>query len=111
MYKKAAIIVLDECIKSIEGYASKNHNMPPGTQLLLNSLKNRAITGINIAKRLLEEDAPQPEIHVFEINIEESRGEENNPSACPVCGNEEVGQGDKFCKICGAPTPEKEAEF
>ena len=103
MYKQAARIALDESIKRIASYGSKSTAINPEARHLLDGLKDTAITGINIAKRLLEESDTRPEIHA-------PKGTEEKPPfmspICMTCGNEEFTPNAKYCKICGTMRPD-----
>jgi hypothetical protein len=131
MYRQAAIIALDECIKEVENFG-KGAPIRIGATMSestawsnINIVKARAITGINIAKRLLEESDPKEEceVHIIQVDATDMpdpfktmlcklcEGDWGKAAKCPRCGNEEICPGDKFCKICGmALMAGKEAE-
>ncbi len=66
--KQAAITALDECINGIEAFG-KGVPIRPGTTMTegtawanIRALKERAITGMKIAMRILNEPEPTEEI-------------------------------------------------
>jgi len=119
--KQAAITALDECIKEIEAFGPSvpirpNSTTTEGTAWAnIRVLKERALTGMKIAMRLLSDPEPTEEIqiHIIEVPIDPSDDTMKKviyqmagigiPPHCPRCGNEEIGPGAKFCHICGMP--------
>jgi hypothetical protein len=73
--------------------------------------------GLHIIDLLLSDPEPteECEIHIIQMDAaglpeplkamirEIKRAENHKPGICPRCGNEEIGPGAKFCKICGLP--------
>lgn len=128
MYKQAAIIALEETIDLVADYMpliANQHNANTICRQTANEIKARAITGINIAKRLLEEPDTKEEceVHIIQMDATDMpdpfktmlcklcEGDWGKAAKCPRCGNEEICPGDKFCKICGmALMAGKEAE-
>ena len=121
MSKQAAIIALAECISAIEDFG-KGVPIRPGATITegtawanIRALKERAITGIKIAMRILNEPEPTEEtqIHIIEVPRDPSDDTMKKalyqmagigiPPHCPRCGNEEIEPGAKFCEICGLP--------
>lgn len=111
MYRQAAIIALDETLRNIDSFKFSHTGV---SSVAAGSLQARTITGINIAKRLLEESGPKEdcEVHIFQMDASEmpepfktmiGRLLQEAPrlTKCPRCGNEEISPGAKFCKICG----------
>lgn len=109
MSKQAAIIALAECISAIEGFG-KGVPIRPGATITegtawanIRALKERAITGIKIAMRILNEAEPTEETQIHIIEVPGDSKQQRPEQACPRCGNEEFGAGAKYCQICGLP--------
>jgi len=109
MSKQAAITALDECIKEIEAFGPSvpirpNSTTTEGTAWAnIRVLKERALTGMKIAMRLLSDPEPTEEIQIHIIEAPGDSKQQRPEQACPRCGNEEFGAGDKYCQICGLP--------
>lgn len=74
MYKQAAIIALDKTIDVIDRFGRHTIDRPMTSNLhetLVLGLKERACTGITIAKRLLEEPEPEASNPYFEYHCQE----------------------------------------
>lgn len=109
MSKQAAIIALAECISAIEDFG-KGVPIRPGATMTegtaranIRALKERAITGMKIAMRILNEPEPTEETQIHIIEVPGDSKQQRPEQACPRCGNEEFGAGAKYCQICGLP--------
>ena len=123
MYKKAAVIALNETIDLVADYMpliANPHNANAICRQTASEIKARAITGISIAKRLLEESSPKEEceVRVISFGFGDMEPKEGKPdpfktmleklseemqahkAGCPRCKNVNRPQ-DKFCRYCG----------
>jgi len=124
MYRQAAIIALDKCIDEVNEFGKgvsvrTGATMSEGTAWAnMSILRAKAITGINIAKRLLEESGSEEEceVHIIQMDSEtpdpfktmlEKLGEEmqahkaDKPNKCPRCGTQIAFPDTKVCWFCG----------
>jgi len=121
MYRQAAIIALEETLDLVADYmpmVPTPHSANVKCRQTANDIKARAITGINIAKRLLEESGSEEEceVHIIQMDSEtpdpfktmlEKLGEEmqahkaDKPNKCPRCGTQIAFPDTKVCWFCG----------
>ena len=109
MDKQAAIIALDECINGIEAFGQGapirlGATMTERTAWAnIRVLKERAITGMKIAMRILNESEKAEEIQIHIVEVQADGNQQKSKRTCPHCGNEEISPGAKWCQICGLP--------
>ncbi len=97
MNKQALRMAIAECYGLIENNLGINMTARDKERIACGAF------GLHIIDLLLSEQEEAGEIQIHVIQVPGDSKQEKPKRACPHCGNEEFGDGAKFCRICGLP--------